>query len=261
MGFQLRINWYVKRFLILLLVITPSLNAKEKTLKVGFHHWPPNQFLDSSNKAKGIDITLTRAIFAQAEIPIEFQFYPWKRTVFLLESGEIDVAMSAGYTEARSKFVWFTSEVYRTGYNSLFIRATDKQRFQPYSTLAAMRGSEIKIGATIGTSYSNEYEKLLKGNGFKRQLNLVERDTTNFELLVKGRIDAVLASETIGLRIISHMGVSDDIVLHMHLYSPEQAETFLMLSKKSVDAAIVARVDKAIKALKDSGEYDSILDQ
>ncbi len=249
---------HITSFLFLLLML-PALQAQEKVLKVGFHHWPPNQMLGTGNKPAGTDIELTKAIFARAGIPVEFQFYPWKRILYLLESGGIDVAMSAGYTEERGQFAWFTSQTYREGYNSLFIRAADKPKFQRYKTLTALQGSGLQLGATLGISYSDEYDLLIQDNSFKAQLNIVDRDRTNFELLAKGRIDAVLASETIGKRLIAELGYTGKLVRHMHLYGPEDASTYLMLSKKSVPREIVKRVDNAIVALKGSGEYYTIL--
>lgn len=230
-----------------------------RPLIVGYHDWPPNQVMTDNNQAAGIDVELTKAIFAQAEIDIEFKFYPWKRILYLMERGEVDVAMSAGFTDERSQFLWYSGEVYRVGQNTLFIRSDSQRQFLDVKSLKDLESLDIKLGVTLGLSYSDEYDQLLENRSFVRLLKVYDNDQTKFELLALHRLDAVLAGKDIGQSWIDRLGLQNDVLPHMDLYPPEDGKTWLIYSKRSVSPETVKQVDEAIKTLRNAGALKRII--
>lgn len=235
-------------------------NTENKTLVVGVSLRPVFVTVDNQGNLDGLDIALAKAIFAEAGLQVRFQIYPWKRIVHMLESGEVDVALSASDSDERREFAHFSSEVFRLGHNLLFARKEDEKLFNPTEGLLQVATKHIRLGVQRGVSYSNEYETLLASEKFSRQLVVVDTAARLVDLLLIERVDAILGSERDQQKEIALHDAQGKIVPVFYLMSDKEASSHIMFSKASVPTQWVDDVNEAMRKLKASGRYDEIME-
>lgn len=264
---------FIEAMLFVLFFVSPSISAplttkvadttsssvKNRTLVVGVTLRPVFVTMDQQGNLDGLDIALAKAIFAEAGLPIRFEVYPWKRIVYLLKSGDVDVALSASDSEQRREFAYFSSEAFRLGHNLLFARKEDKTRFDLNEGLLQIKAMPVRLGVQRGVSYSYEYDTLLKSAEFHRKLVVVDTPTRLVELMLIDRVDAFLGSERDLQTEIDKHNAHDQIVPVFHLMSDKEASSHIMFSKASVPTQWVDDVNKAMHRLKASGRYDEIM--
>ncbi|TAP33691.1 transporter substrate-binding domain-containing protein [Alteromonas sp. KUL42] len=259
--------------LFVFLVISPSVSAslstdaagtasgikKNRTLIVGVTPRPVFVNVDNQGNLDGLDIALAKAIFAEAGLSIRFEVYPWKRIVHLLESGDVDVALSASDSDQRREFAYFSSEAFRLGHNLLFTRKEHSSLFDPNERLQQLEGMSVRLGVQRGVSYSYEYDTLLSSAEFQRKLVVVDTPARLVELMLIDRVDAFLGSERDLQTEIDKYGAHDQIVPLFYLMSDKEASSHIMFSKASVPTQWVEKVNQAMRSLKASGRYDEIM--
>lgn len=231
-----------------------------KNLRVGYEEWPPFQMRQEGEKgATGIDIHLTSKILELAGFSPEFHFFPWKRSLHLLKSGGLDVVMVAGISEERREYAHFSSEFYRPNFNVMFVRKDKLSVFSDVNALSDLLNKDVKIGVTLGTLYSSDYQKLRDDPVFHSKLVLSERYSRNLDLLLLGRIDAFFTSEIGGRQLISQRGLENEVVKHLVLNPDTGLSTRLMFSKKTVTPEQVLLIDEAMRKLKEDGTFQHVL--
>ena len=95
-------SFLLRIFCITLLycLFTPVSYA-EKTLKAATLIYPPYEYPDDNNQSKGIAVELIQEASKRAGYKVEFDFFPWKRAVTMVESGQYDILFNAGVNRAR----------------------------------------------------------------------------------------------------------------------------------------------------------------
>lgn len=230
-----------------------------RPLVIGVTPRPVFVTLDEQGNLGGLDIALAKAIFAKAGLNVSFRVFPWKRILHLIQTGEVDVALSTSDTQRRREFAHFSSEAFRLGHNLLFARKGDEVQYDPNEGLVQVEGKPILLGVQRGVSYSYEYDNLLDSAQFRSQLVVVDTPPRLVELMLINRVDAFLGSERDLQVEIAKVDAQDKIVPVFYLMSDEEASSHIMFSKASVRKSWVERVDEAMRELKATGRYDEIL--
>lgn len=177
----------------------------------------------------------------------------------MLETGDVDIALSAAITPEREKYALFSKSIYRVGHNIMFIKIADKHRFYDVTTLANLEGSQLKLGVLRGTSYSDEYELLLTNSWFTRNLIVLEDKARLAKMLLAGRIDAFLEPQTGGnVRINENPEYKAQIIEHSTITTLEEAKTHLMFSRKTITTDQVDKIDDAIQKLRSTEQYQAL---
>ena len=233
--------------------------AAPPVLKVGVSGRAFFQHIDEQGNFAGLDVELSKLIFAEAGFRIQFISYPWSRIVHLVKLGKLDVALSAGQSEERRQFALFSNQTLRLGQNYLFTLKDKANRFQEFTELNQLQSTQQRIAVYRGARYSTEYFQLLNEPWFTENLIIVDSQPRTVESLIRGRSDALIGSEYGVLATAKKLGVSDDIVAVFPLMSKEEAETHIMYSKKSVAPEWVDQIDAAMNRLKESGKYQQTI--
>ena len=127
--------------------------------------------------------------------------------------------------------------------------------------IAADLGVEFRLAVLRGAAYSGEYEGLKGQAWFSEKLVVVDSPKRTLDMLARGRVEAFLGSEY-GVRFWARdIDYLEQLVPVFPLMTSKEAETHIMFSKKSVPMAWVRQVDKAMKKLKTSGEYQCFLNR
>ena len=250
-------------FLIIFLLLPQPLLAETKTkdiMLIGVHERINYREKSPNGFWSGIDIMLLDAIFANTPYRYELVELPWQRTLSSLQQGKVDMALSAALLPERELYAWFTSEIFREGHNVLFSSKAKSPLFEHMDSLSDIIGSDIRLGVVRGVSYSDEYDALKTDPRFTQHLIYLSETTPLADMLIHDRIDAFLDSEYGGLKMISeNPDYQAKIIAVKRITSPQEAQTYLMFSKKTVSPEMAAIFDDAIELLKADGSYKTIL--
>ncbi|GAB6095366.1 hypothetical protein JCM14469_16180 [Desulfatiferula olefinivorans] len=169
--------------------------------------------------------------------------------------------MSASKNSERGEYVYFSDSFFKLAYNCLYVRSEDAEKYQSVKTLKDFLNYNVNLGVKIGASYSNEYDELKKNNALMKKIQAVPQDIQNIKKLAVGRIDGFLCGEFAGKAVIKEAGLEGNIHKLIYLYGEEEASSFLMFSKKSMNENQVEKIDQALKSIKVDGTHKRIMNK
>ena len=236
-----------------------SMAQDKKVLRVGVNERPVFSYRSTKTGFAGLDIELVKAIAQETGYELELVHYPWKRILYLLKLGRIDMTMSAADTEERRQYAHFSNEYFRLGHNMLFVLVEDLQKYSHIRSLRDLKSNKLKIAVQRGAAYSHEYDALSREAWFERNLHVLDSVDRKIESLLIGRVDAYIGSEIGSHDMLKKMQLTQRIVPLFYLMSDEEAQTHMMYSKKTVSTEQVAEIDAALARLKANGTYQKIV--
>ena len=146
--------------------------------------FPPFEMKDETGVTIGFDIDLFRAIAADQDLEPDFQDLTFDTLIPSLDSGRIDVALSAmSITPARQEVVDFTDPYLNAG---LVIATRPDAGIAGVDDLAGRR-----VGVNIGTTGASAAEELAT-EGKIGTVQTFQDVGLSMEALVAGKVDAVI---------------------------------------------------------------------
>lgn len=229
------------------MIVNTACSKDNTILKVGYDLQAPHRFSDKDGKAIGFDIERVKAIFNETSMKLEFYEYPWNRILRLIESGKLDVALAAGKLPERSKYAYFTDEIFKTGEINLFIVDQNKIDKQNFKELADLTKTELTVAVRRGASYSDEYELLKSNQTFQNKLVGIRTIEQAVRLANLGRVGGIITNQEI-LDWELQKSCSDISFYSAYdLSKKENSDSYIMLSKKTVSLQQVEEINKAMK--------------
>ncbi len=205
--------------------------------------YPPFESVDKQGTIVGFDIDLVRAVAEGAGYTVEFVDQPFDGLIPGLRQGRFDAAVSAmTITEARAKQVLFTDGYYDAG--QVIAVRDDNEKIKE---LKDLEGGVIAV--QLGTTGHLQADEV-KGATVKTFPSV---EPAFLELLA-GRCDAVINDDPTtllymreheGLRIVGEPFTSEQYGIALPLESTNLRD----------------KLNAALQALRDSGEYDRIKKQ
>ena len=215
-----------------------------KVLKVGSEaSFAPFEFQDENSKEyAGFDMDLIRALGKQMGYEVQIQNMGFDGLIPGLESGTVDVAISAmTITEERSKKISFSKPYYKSGLT--IVVKSDNTTIKNFADLNGK-----KIAVQLGTTGADEAKKVK--NAQVREFNSAPEA---FLELKAGGVDAVVNDKPVNDYYIAKAGGKDA----KEVGEPLTAEEYgIATAKKNTE--LTAKLDKALDELKKNGEYDKI---
>ncbi len=210
--------------------------------------WPPYA-IEGEGNIRGTDVEITKAVFQQLGIAVEIKFYPWARSLLMVENQEADAILDASITPEREEFLYFPEEPVSEGITVFFIQ---KGRFIPFTTLEDL--NELTAGALIGYSYCDEIDNAL----FMVNPELVSSLETSFRMLLANRLDFLIEVDSVGYFTAKQMGILDQIdIIPNATYC--QGGNYLAFSKKPGNDELASQFSRALLEFKMTNEYKNIL--
>ena len=215
-----------------------------KILKVGSEaSFAPFEFQEEGSKDyAGFDMDLIRAIGKQMGYEVQIQNMGFDGLIPGLESGTVDVAISAmTITEERAKKINFSQPYYKSGLT--IVVKNDNTTIKSFADLDGK-----KIAVQIGTTGADEAKKAK--NAQIREFNSAPE---SFLELKAGGVDAVVNDKPVNDYYIAKSGGKDA----KEIGAPLTAEEYgIAVAKKNTE--LLTNLDKALAELKKNGEYDKI---
>lgn len=214
--------------------------------------YPPFEFtVNKSGKSQvvGADIDLAKKIADEIGVELEIKAMDFDALIMALQSSKVDMVItSMTPTEERKKSVDF-SDVYFEGTNSIivnsnFSKVISKEDDLKNIVLGVQRGSVQEI-------YAKEVLKAPKIKSLTAIPDLIA-DMKN------GNIDGIIASTVVAkINANKYEGIK---LIDVNLSQANKEEAAIAI-KKGDNKSLLDIVNKTIKSLKDSGQYEEILNK
>ena len=228
--------------------------ASQCELSVAWDSYEPYSFSTGDDRPVGYDIDVVTKVAELVDCSLTFTQMPWDDVLVALRNGDADVALGTGYKAARAKWSWYT-ESYRKEVIGLLVRAGDSEHLAA-ATLDELFEQGFVFGRTTGDSYGDGMEAALV-----RHAGLVRAPVTeseNLGRLLDKSIDGFLIEIYVAAALARKSGATGAIERHPLEFTA--GDYRLQLSRKTVPAALVARLDAAIQQLAASGWLESMIE-
>ena len=210
--------------------------------------YPPFEFtVNKSGKSQvvGADIDLAKKIADEIGVKLEIKAMDFDALIMALQSSKVDMVItSITPTEERKKSVDF-SDVYFEGTNSIIVNSNFSKDISKEDDL-----KNIVLGVQRG-SVQEIYAKEAKIKSLTAIPDLIA-DMKN------GNIDGIVASTVVAkINANQYDGLK---LIDVNLSQANKEEAAIAI-KKGDNKSLLDIVNKTIKSLKDSGQYEEILNK
>ena len=204
---------------------------------------------EGENAARGVYPALIKAVFERLNVPVQVQALPWKRVLLDIDRG---VAGVGGIYKNEARLLKYDYS------DPLFVERIavyfNKSKPIAYKTIEDLYGK--RVGVILGWSYGDDFD--LARTYDQISVETVNSDEQNFEKLLRGRVDAVLAIVESGERLRKHSKYKDLVMAKNLLVSNPAHLAFL---KKNNQLVLIQRFNKELVEMKKDGSLDKIVEE
>lgn len=186
---------------------------------------------------------------------IEVLPMPWARALIELEAGRLDLLPDAHRSPDREAYAWFSATTWSQN-TRLYLRTEALRRADAPSSLGAFLAQRQQLGVQIGARYGGQIDRLLAD---PRHADLLVRAPSRqglWQMLARGRIDGVLATEQAGRHELVQLGLQDRIAASALRLEEEPAH--IAFSRATVSQDLVTRLDAALDGMRRDGSATAI---
>lgn len=251
----------IRALLVTFFIIGMSTSAqseqRDEGLVASTLHYPPYEYMENG-VAKGIAVDLIREAFRRVgEEKVTFQFYPWKRAVYLTQHGHSDVLFNAGKNKARQEWGLYTDSVLIQQSYVLFKRADDDLSVSPDFSDSADKSIAVRRGYLYG---SGSFRQALDSEKFSA-VTLSDSTEQSVSQLLNGRVDLFVGDLLPVLYYLKQEGLEKEVDIVMDNGDAMEVlswPTYLLFSKQRSSNEFVQRVSSAMDEMKADGTFQGI---
>jgi two-component system, cell cycle sensor histidine kinase and response regulator CckA len=229
--------------------VPPSPTAVAKpVLRVAFEATAePFSFVDSRGKPAGFSVDLVTAIAQQRGLEVEFIVRPWAEILETFSGGNLDVIANIAYLPERTKHFDF-SIPHASLEGAVFVRKGSK----PLTALRDLAGRRIAVGKeSVGHLFTRRH-------GLEGNLVFYSSLQDCLTSLEDGRIEAVIASRPIALKMARELGLSK--IEASSLALPDLRYELHMAVPKG-RSEVLYQLNLGIQHLHHTGVYDQLYEK
>jgi polar amino acid transport system substrate-binding protein len=235
--------------IIFLLSVSSSVFAGEE-IKITIGEWSP--FISEELPHYGIVPHLISDIFNEAGVKVEYGFFPWARSSYLVKVGEWHASAIWGITEERKKHFNFSDVVY-TGETVLFYHKDHPIVWT--GNLEDLKG--LRIGLILGAAKSNILKEAEK-KGFITY-DIGGDEVMTFLKLLEKRFHAIDKNKAVGLHAIQTRLSSEQRTKIGYTKPHELWDYHLIFSKKLKENEKFLEIfNKGLYKMKKNGRFDEM---
>lgn len=201
----------------------------------------------TGEKVSGTDIELIRHIMQDIGSELQLVPRPESRALTELASGKVDLLFGASYTEERAVYAWF-SEPYRHEVNVVLVHPQVLARFPELTSKTAFLDlAQRKLVGTFNPKgfYGLEFEQLKQLAAVQQRSVPIFDAEQRLALVLSQRADYTLSDQTSILTRFAEQPVYQQLVLLP--FELARAKIHLMMSKKTLDADCVKRINQSLR--------------
>lgn len=234
----------------MVLLIAAPVHARQKsdTLRVAFNELPPWKVLVDNGQPGGIDIDFLELVAHRMGLEIEFTILPFKRGLKMLEIGEVDLMVGILRRPDRERIYHFVEPAYKTNSDkAFFILKGSEGLITSHEDLHT-----LTVGTQLGTKY---YPRFDTDTAITR--SAVKEIDLNIKMLLAGRIDTFIVTETVGDYHVAHLKL-DHRIAKAKFAHRKQINVHMAISKRSRYAARLDEFNAVVRELLDQGEFERV---
>ncbi len=192
--------------------------------------------------------------FNSVGIKVENGFFPWKRSLKMVENGTWDGTIGWAKSPERENLFYISEPLYHGIYVFFHLKNT---KFN-WKSIDDLQG--IEAGVTLGY-VDEEMFKSMKASGKNVIYSVATTDFQNFKKLIAGRIKIFASQKDVGLTCIKENFPADTAdTITFHPKPIRSATLHGLFTKKNRRGEIYMKLfNQGLKNLKESGRYDEML--
>ena len=225
--------------------------AEACTKRLRWNDDPPYSQRLPDGTVTGLTVELNRMILQRMGCEVVLVEMPFARALTELRTGGLDILDGIYPLPERAEYAHFSQPQLRSR-NLVYVRANDVTRANGRS-LRQLFDEGWTFGAQVGVVYGPAYTVLQHDPRFPERVQLVPRRASLWQMLSRGRIDVVIASENTARYELHAAGLSDAIEATDIVVSADPVVTGF--SKRTTDGAFVQRYDATLQALQSDPGY------
>ena len=236
------------RLLAILLLSCSVLSTRAQTLIAIDNANPPFMY-QQDGQPRGLYPLLLQAVFARLGEPLAIQAMPWKRALLRGAAGELGIGGIYKNAE-RLRVFDYSAPIFE---ERLLLYVQREKAFD-FRGIADLHGK--RVGVIRGWSYTEEFDQAARTGQIETQEG--SADEANLRKLASGRLDAVIAIELAGQRLLALPGLEQLVALPQPLsINP----TYLVFAKQAGQGALLQRFDQALKDMRRDGSLQRLIEQ
>lgn len=227
-------------------VCGPAL-AAEKYVVAGDCTWPPMEMLSADKQPEGFSFDFVRAVAKAAGFEVEVRNIAWDGIFGGVATGQYDiVSSSVTITPERQQQFDFSDPYYEV------VQAVVLPIGKSITSLKDLKGQ--KVGGQIGTTGIFVLRKSESGADIKEydDVGLAVQD------MLGGRIDAVICDAPVALYYVNK---KPDTAGKLNISFKTEEKEYYGFTVRKGRKDLVEKLNKGIKAVKESGEADRIAEK
>ncbi len=224
--------------LLVLLTVAYPINAQTgQVIRVGVYNFEPLIFMDEDNVPKGVYLDVLEYVAAEEGWQIEYTFCSWAECLARLESGELDLLPSIGYTEERAQKLDYTNEYLFLDWGVVY-----RQKGGSIETILDLEGK--RVAALKGSIYTLGFRTLLEQFDIHSQIVELDEYTQVLAAVERGEVDAGITTKLYGTLLEDNYPQVEPTYI---FFSP--IKIYYAVPKRT-NARLLATLDQYIAALK-----------
>jgi polar amino acid transport system substrate-binding protein len=160
-------------------------------LKAGFDVSKPQHYFDEKGKVVGTDVEILKKLLSSTKCKVRFIELPWSRSLAMVESGSIDIAIGAKFTKERNQFAHFSAP-YKTMQHALYTRKGFHDEVN--SITSFLNNEKNTLGVMIGWGYPPEISKVINSINYKNKLTKLSHLNQLVKMLKLERVEGIIYS-------------------------------------------------------------------
>jgi ABC-type amino acid transport substrate-binding protein len=209
-----------------------SVHAVDSIKVNTYTDYPPYLYHEAGQQT-GLYLRIVDLTFKAIEQHYSIKTVPFKRGLYLASVGD-GITIGVLKTKQRMKTLDFTEPFYQERVSVFF----NKKQTPLIRTVDKLDG--LNIGTLLGWSYGSKFDQAKENNRFFTNESKLE---TNFYLLSKGRLDAVIHSELSAVYVLNELGLKDKVFLASE---PLVLANIRIAVKKGTQKELLGRINKKL---------------
>ncbi len=225
---------------------TPDVRLAEEA------NWPPFTMEAAGLATRGLSYDLVQLIFGRLHLCAEIELLPMQRLLQSARQGKRDGITLISLNPERAAFLAYTSPALMTRRAFVYQRH-DRANQIKMDSWADLRG--LKIAIVRGRNYPAAFQEA-RNQGVFSVMEVVAASQM-FELLMHGRIDALLSLDMEAAEFLAQPAYHGNIVPSVHPYL--ESDYYLAISRQSPLVQSLPEINQAITELQFNGELPALL--
>ncbi|EPJ47390.1 MAG: hypothetical protein OFPII_12770 [Osedax symbiont Rs1] len=244
----------MKSVLCGLVMMLFSVNGySECVIKFRVYDSPPFYFKNDQGNWAGLSVDLVRAMTEQANCKMVFISAPWKRALYLIKHGKVDLMSGVSETDERSVYIDFFAKQSEEIISLVVPVDSD----YTINSLDDFKNLPMQVGMFHGSFYGHELkQKLDIDYNFSLKIQSFGSIESILHSMAHQRLSAFFYNQTQVKNLLASF--NDGINYKVHPYIVNRENIYYGLSRKSVDAKLKQRLLKAYILLEQRGVFKGI---